>query len=139
MTEQFRNYCCHMFSYKRTIISYIQTILSCISYISCLMHLKLRTWGNEKTNFITVKSSDPFGIVIRSLQLKIWIYLATISSKLQSFTLLGQGKLKVPFICWSCRMAALLCYHSIAPCTCKSDTSVPFVIFTGLFLVLIYR
>ena len=28
-------------------------------------------------------------------------------------------------ICWNCRMAALmLCYYSMAPCTCKGDISV---------------
>ena len=72
---------------------------------------------------------DTYGIVIHSLKLKVWIYLATIPSKLQSSFVLGQGvRLDAPyihlFICWRCRMAALmLCYHSIAPCTCKSDIS----------------
>ena len=44
------------------------------------------------------------------------------------------------FIYWSCKIAALmLCYHSIATCTCKGDISALFPLDSrGWFLNLLY-
>ena len=48
------------------------------------------------------------------------------------FTVIFRGRVEPPFnyffICWNCRLAALmLCYHSTAPCTCKTDISNSFI------------